>query len=406
MGLRGASGLGEVAAKVSKATAALKSLSSPPSPDAATVMLTGAWRLLPRGSFGNVASSASLSSSHVVTLSDLHSHDQKLQCAQELNPKPSPLADEAWAGVLEALLCRHSTLSVDVSLRLSSSFLDAGKKNAPRSKAAAAGRRRKSTNKNFAELVARHIPSSTLIEDVRAFTKWLARPDRPNLIRGRSLQFLFAGEGVGADGGGGNELSSSNGISSASTAGRKNPSSFTSRHKVALQSLSMLAPTIAETRADYAFLPAAADATTDNLLPWSSVTEIGELYRLRPTLLPPSLAVMMHPKAVLEFLLSPESSTLPLNIIAVDEGGAWQKGDIANTFEHLSRDVAFRKTVAALGHMKRREAAFLKPMTKKILWALPPAAATGHQQSREATLPVSSMGANVDVVVRLFSGKG
>ena len=124
-GLRGARGIAELAAMVSKATAALKTSSSPP--DAATVLLTGAWRLLPRGSFGNVASSSSsLSSSHVVTLSDLHSHDQKLQCAQELNPKASPMADEAWAGILEALLCRHSVLSVDVSRQLSSSLLDAG----------------------------------------------------------------------------------------------------------------------------------------------------------------------------------------------------------------------------------------------------------------------------------------
>jgi hypothetical protein len=163
----------------------------------------------------------------------------------------------------------------------------------------------------------------------------------------------------------------------------------------------MLAPTIAETRADYAFLPAAADATTGNLLPWSSVTEIGELYRVRPTLLPPSLAAMMHPEAVLEFLLSPESSTLPLKIVAVEEGGAWQKGNIANTFDHLFQDAAFRTTVAALGRAKRREAAVLKSMTKKKLWALPPAAVTGHQQSRGATLPVSSMSASDDVVVRL-----
>jgi len=87
----------------------------------------------------------------------------------------------------------------------------------------------------------------------------------------------------------------------------------------------MLAPTIAGTRAEYAFLPAAADATTGNLLPWSSVTEIGELYRVRPTLLPPSLAAMMHPEAVLEFLLSAESSTLPLNVVAVEEGGAGRR---------------------------------------------------------------------------------
>ena len=253
MGLRGASGLGEVAAKVSKATAALKASSSPPPPpDAATILLTGLWRLLPRGSLKNAASSSSShSSSNVVTLSDLHSHDQKLQCAQELNPKPSPLADEAWAGVLEALLCRHSVLSVDVSRRLSSSLLDAGKKSAPRSKAE--GNRRKSPKKNFAELVARHIPPSILLEDVTAFAKWLARPDRPNLVRGRSLQFLLAGEGGGGvdrDGGGGKEPSGSNGISSASAAGRKAASSSSPLHKAALQSLSMLAPTIAGTRAN------------------------------------------------------------------------------------------------------------------------------------------------------------
>ena len=137
VGLRGASGLAEVAAKVSKATAALKASSSPPPPppDAVTVLLTGAWRLLSRGSFIKSASySSSHSPSQVVTISDLHSHDQKLQCAQELNPKPSPLADEAWAGVLEVLLCRHSVLSVDVSRQLSSSLLDAGKNSTPRSK--------------------------------------------------------------------------------------------------------------------------------------------------------------------------------------------------------------------------------------------------------------------------------
>jgi len=411
LGLRGTSGLGEVAAKVSKAAAALNFSSSPRTPDAATILLTGAWRLLPRGSFGNgSSSSSSLLSSHVVTLSDLHSHDQRLQCAQELNPKPSPLADEAWAGVLEALLCRHSVLSVDVSRQLSSSSLDVRKKNAPRSKAAAAaGPRRKNTNQNFAELVARHIPPSILLEDVTAFAKWLARPDRPNLVRGRSLQFLLAGEGGGgAGGGGGKELSSSSrksssisSISSASAAAAsKTPSSNSSRHKAALQSLSMLAPTIAETQADYAFLPAAVDATTGKLLPWSSVTEIGELYRVRPTLLPPSLAAMMHPKAVLEFLLWPESSTLPLNIVSAEAGGAWQKEDIANTSDHLSRDAAFRTTVAALGRMNRLEAALVK--VKKKLWALPSAAAAGHQQSREITL-VSSMGASDDVVVRLRS---
>jgi hypothetical protein len=127
----------------------------------------------------------------------------------------------------------------------------------------------------------------------------------------------------------------------------------------------MLAPTIEEIRADYAFLPAAADAITGNLLPWSSITEIKELYRVRPTLLPPSLAAMMHPEAVLEILLSPESSTLPLKIVAVEDGGAWQKGNIANTFHHLFQDAAFRTTVAALGRAKRREAALLKSMTEK-----------------------------------------
>ena len=401
VGLRGASGLVEVAANVSKATAAFKSSSpsSPSSDAAATILLTGAWRLLPRGSFGNGASSSSssFSSSHVVTLSDLHSHDQRLHCAQELNPKPSPLADEAWAGVLEVLLCQHSVLLfVDVSQQLSSSFLDFEKKNAPRSKAV--GHRRKNTNKFF-ELVARHIPPSILLEDVTAFAKWLARPDRPNFVRGRSLQFLLAGE-EGVDGGGKKQLSSSS-ISSASATASKPPSSSSSRHKAALLSLSMLTPTIAETRADYAFLPAASDATTGNLLPWSSVTEIGELYRVRPTLLPPSLAAMMHPKAVLEFLLSPESSTLPLNV-ATEAGGAWQKEDIADTFNRLSQDASFRTTVAALGRAKRHKAALLHK--EKKLWALPPAAAAGQQQSREATLPVSSMGASDDVVVRLNGG--
>jgi hypothetical protein len=111
---------------------------------------------------------------------------------------------------------------------------------------------------------------------------------------------------------------------------------------------------------------------------------------------------MMHPKAVLEFLLSPESSTLPLNIVAVEEGGSWKKGNIANTFDNLSQDTAFRTTVVALGRAKRNEGALLKPMAKKKLWGLPPAAAAGHQR-REATLRVSSMGASDDVVVRLRS---
>ena len=418
VGLRGASGVGEVAAEVSHATAALKSSSSPPPSDAATILLTGAWRLLPRGSFGSGASSSSsLSSpsSHVVTLSDLHSHDQKLQSAQELNPKTSPLADEAWTGVLEALLCRDSVFSVDVSRQLSSPSLEIGKKNAPRSKsaaAAAAGHRKKTNNKKiFAELVARHIPPSILLEDVTAFAEWLARPDRPNLVRGRSLQFLSAGEdGGGVDGGGQKQLSSksSGSISSASSSSSsssesKTSSSSSSRHKAALQSLSMLAPTIAETQADYAFLPAAADATTGKLLAWSSVTEIGELYRARPTLLPPSLAAMMHPKAVLEFLLSPESSTLPLEV-AVEAAEAWNEKENAVILDRLSQDVAFRKTVAALGRIERREAAAPR---KKKLWALPHAAhaAAGHQQSREATLPLSSMGVSDDLVVRLSSGR-
>jgi len=61
---------------------------------------------------------------------------------------------------------------------------------------------------------------------------------------------------------------------------------------------------------------------------------------------------------------------------------------------------------AVLGRAKRREAALLKSMTKKKLWALPPAAAAGHHRSREAKLPVSSMGASDDVVVRLFNGTG
>ena len=392
---------------VSKATAAAfkASSSSPPSPDAAaTILLTGAWRLLPRGSFGNVASSSSShspSSTHVITLSDLHTHDQKLQCAQELNPKTSPLADEAWAGVLEALLCRDSVLSVDVSLQLSSPSLDVGKENVPRSKAAAAAvYRRKTTTtkkKTFAELVARHIPPSILLEDVAAFAKWLARPDRPNLVRGRSLQFLFESEEGGDGGGGKKHLSSSSSsiLSDSAASSASNPSSpSSSHHKAALHSLSMLAPTMAETRAEYAFLPAAADATTGKLLPWSSVTEIGELYRVRPTLLPPSLAAMMHPKAVLEFLLSPGSSTLPLDVAEYSE----ETEDII-AFSHLSQGAAFRKTVAALRRMNRHEAAFLK--RSKKLWALPPPAAAGHQKSREATLPVSSIGASDDVVLRL-----
>ena len=166
----------------------------------------------------------------------------------------------------------------------------------------------------------------------------------------------------------------------------------------------MLAPTIAETRADYTFLPAAADATTCKLLPWSSVTEIGELNRVRPTLLPPSLAAMMHPKAVLEFLLSPGSSTLPLKV-AVEAAEAWNEKENAVILDRLSQDVAFRKTVAALGRIERREAAAPR---KKKLWALPhaAAAAAGHQRSTGATLPVSSMGASDDVVVRLSGATG
>jgi hypothetical protein len=417
VGLRG--GLAEVAAKVSKATAALKSSSSPPPPlDAATILLTGAWRLLPRGSFGNgVPSSSSHSTSlRIITLSDLHSHDQKLQCAQELNPKASLLADEAWAGILEALLCRDSVFSVDVSRRLSSPLLEIEKRNAPRSKAAAAAGHRKQTNnkKTFAELVARHIPPSILLEDVAAFANWLARPDRPNLVRGRSLQFLFAGEdGRGGVGGGGKKqvsgsssssrISSASSSSSSAAAASNPPPSSSSRHKAALQSLSMLASTIAETRADYAFLPAAADATTGKLLPWSSVTEIGELYRVRPTLLPPSLAAMMHPTAVLEFLLSPGSSTLPLNV-AVEAAEAWKEKENAVILDHLSQDVAFRKTVAALGRMKRREAAAPR---KKKMWALPhAAAAAGHRKGGEETLPISSMGPRDDLVVRMSGGTG
>ena len=158
----------------------------------------------------------------------------------------------------------------------------------------------------------------------------------------------------------------------------------------------MLAATIAETRADYAFLPAAADATTGKLLPWASVTEIGELYRVRPTLLPPSLAAMMHPEAVLEFLLSPESSTLPLNVVAVEAGGAWQKEDIANTFDHLSRDAAFRTSVAALDRTMRLRATW--PLRNKKQWMLQ---FTGGQHRREGTLSVSSMEASDDIVVRL-----
>ena len=330
-----------------------------------------------------------------------------MQIAQELNPKTSPLVDEAWAGVLEALLCRQAVFSVEVSqLQLSTTLAvsvpESEKKNNPRSKGY-----RKSTStinktKTFAELVARHIPPSILREDVAAFTRWLARPDRPNLVRGRSLQFVFAGEGEDNIGGGtkGEEPSSATTTSSPS-----------SRHRAALLSLSLLAPTIAETQADYAFLPAAADATTGRLLPWSSVTEIGELYRVRPTLLPPSLAVMMHSSAVIGFLHSPESSTRPLvKTVAMDKkkeeaGGLWK--DEEN--DHLSQDVAFRKTITALGRMKRRETAILK--ARKKLWALPPSAAAAaaavmgnqHQQGKGAALPVSSMGASDDVVVRLRS---
>jgi hypothetical protein len=424
VGLRGASGLARVAAEVSKvvADAASKSSSAPSrSPADATttpILLTGAWRLLPRGSFGNAAAAVSSSSSAlpssssrtVMTLSDLHSHDQRMQCAQELNPKTSPLVDEAWADVLEALLCRRAVFSIDVSqLQLSTSLAvpESENKTNPRSK----GYRKSTTTtstitktKTFAELVARHIPSSILLEDVAAFTRWLARPDRPKIVRGRSLQFVFAGVGEDkiAAGKKGKDISPATTTSSSSP-----PSS--SRHRAALLSLSLLAPTIAETRAEYAFLPAAADATTARLLPWSSVTEIGELYRARPALLPSSLAVMMHSSAVIGFLHSPESSTLPLLNVAMDKkeatsAGVWKDGEN----EHLFLDVAFRKTVTALGRMKRRENALLKP--RKKLWALPPSAAAAaatavmgnqHRQSKGASLPVSSMGASDDVVFML-----
>ena len=171
----------------------------------------------------------SSSSRTVMTLSDLHSHDQRMQCAQELNPKTSPLVDEAWAGVLEALLCRRAVFSVDVSqLQLSTSLAvsvpESEKKTNPRSK----GYRKSTTTtttttinktKTFAELVARHIPPSILLEDVAAFTQWLARPDRPNLVRGRSLQFVFAGEGEDniAAGKKGKDISSATTTSSSSS---------------------------------------------------------------------------------------------------------------------------------------------------------------------------------------------
>ena len=115
---------------------------------------------------------------------------------------------------MEALLCRHAVLSVDVSRQLSSSFLDFGKKSAPRSKAV--GNQKVTTKKNFAELVARHIPPSILLEDVTAYAKWLGRPERPNLVRGRSLQFLLAGEEGSGLGGGGLKEPSGSSISSAS----------------------------------------------------------------------------------------------------------------------------------------------------------------------------------------------
>jgi hypothetical protein len=105
-GLQSASSLGEVAAEVLKATAALESSSSP---DAATILLTGAWRLLPRGSLGNVASSSSLSSSPVVTLSDLHSHDQSLQCAQESTRRrrrwQTKRGPASWSSCFVGTLC-------------------------------------------------------------------------------------------------------------------------------------------------------------------------------------------------------------------------------------------------------------------------------------------------------------
>jgi hypothetical protein len=110
--------------------------------------------------------------------------------------------------------------------------------------------------------------------------------------------------------------------------------------------MSMLASTIAETRADYALFPAVADATTGKLLPWPSVTDITELYRVRPTLLLPSLAAMMHPKAVLEFLLSPKSSTLPLEVVE----DSMKNQNVADS-KRLTQDAAFCTTVAALGRM-------------------------------------------------------
>jgi hypothetical protein len=117
---------------------------------------------------------------------------------------------------------------------------------------------------------------------------------------------------------------------------------------------------------------------------------------------------MMHSSAVIGFLHSPESSTLPLRNVATEEkeeaaGGVWNEKENV----HLSQDVAFRKAVTALGRMKRRETALLKP--RKKMWALPPSAAAvaaavmGNQQQRSkgVSLPVSSMGARDDVVFML-----
>jgi len=116
------------------------------------------------------------------------------------------------------------------------SVSESEKKTNPRST-----RYRKSTtiNESLAGLAARHIPLSILLEDVAAFTQSLARPDRPNLVRGRSLQFVFTG---GDDNIGGGKKGED--ISSATTTYSSSSLSSSSRHRAALRSLSLLAPTI------------------------------------------------------------------------------------------------------------------------------------------------------------------
>jgi len=62
----------------------------------------------------------------------------------------------------------------------------------------------------------------------------------------------------------------------------------------------------------------------------------------------------------------------------VEEGGAREKERNLAYFDRRSHDLAFRKTVAALGRMHRRKYASPKTATRQ-LWVMPPAAAVGLQ---------------------------